>query len=212
MASLGRPKAIAAVLALALAVAVALGMVAFLATKPADAAPRFKIVTRTFSSPTPITIPNSGAAAPYPSSRDVIGFNRGRILDVNLVLKNFSHTFPDDVDVMLSHRGVNRTVLSDVGGGNDANNITIRLDDEAAGVLVDNGALTAGSFKPANFGTSADSFPLPAPTPTGLAPLSGFDGLDPNGGWRLWVVDDSGGDTGQFAGGWSITIRARVLR
>lgn len=184
-----------------------------LATKPADAAPRFKIITRTFSSPTAIVFPSVGAAAPYPSSRDVVGFNRGRILDVNLVLKNFSHTFPGDADVMLSHRGVNRTVFSDVGGNNPVNNITIRLDDEAAGLLADTTAPTGGSFKPANFAVSGgDTFPLPAPTPSGLAPLSGFDGLDPNGGWRLWVTDDLVGGTGQFAGGWSITIRARVLR
>ncbi len=83
---------------------------------PADAATR--VVTKTFSSNQPITIPSagsSGTATPYPSERNVQGFDQGIVLDVNLTLKNFSHTFPDDVDVLLSKKGKTRTVMSDVG-------------------------------------------------------------------------------------------------
>jgi hypothetical protein len=198
----------AALAALALVVAIAV------APKPADAAPR--VVTKTFSSAQQITIPAGapgntvGAAAPYPSEVNAGGFRRGRILDVNVTLKNFSHTFPDDVDVMLSHLGVNRTVMSDVGNGFAVNNITLRLDDEAATSLPDATQLTGGTFQPTNVDTTTDTFPSPAPTPSGAMQLSGFDGLKPTGTWSLWVVDDTGGDVGEFAGGWSITIKARV--
>jgi len=199
------------VLALLVATSVAMAV----APKPADAAPR--VVTKTFSSAQQITIPDPdfgiiGPAFPYPSAVNAGGFRRGRILDINVTLKNFSHTFPRDVDVMLSHRGVNRTVMSDVSNGSAVNNITLRLDDEAATPLPDLAQLTGGSFQPTNVvEPTPDIFPGSlAPTPTGLSKLSGFDGLNPNGTWNLWVEDDTQLDAGQFAGGWSVKIRARV--
>jgi hypothetical protein len=201
----------AALAALALVVAIAV------APKPADAAPR--VVTKTFSNAQQITIPAGaptttlGAAAPYPSQINAEFRRRCKIRDVNLTLRNFSHTFPDDVDVMLSHRGVNRTVMSDVGGADDVNNINLTLDDEAATPLPDAALLISGTFQPTNVAdTPIDAFPAPAPPESGLTQLSGFDGLNPNGTWSLWVFDDAGTDVGQFAGGWSITIQATCRR
>lgn len=213
MARTGKLGAVSVVLAVVLAVA----LLALLATPPAGAASRYRIVTKTFSSAQTIAIPAGapsntiGAAAPYPSERNVRGFKKGKIRDVNLTLKNYRHTWPHDVDVMLSHRGVNRTVMSDVGGNFDVNDITLKLDDEATNLMDEVSQLTAGRFKPTNNGAD-DAFPSPAPFPSGLAKLSGFDGKNPNGPWSLWVVDDGPGDAGRFAGGWSITIKARVLR
>ena len=200
----------------AVMIAVALVVLAnAMATTPADAATRAtKVVTKTFSSNQPITIPSagsSGAATPYPSERNVQGFDQGIVLDVNLTLKNYSHTFPDDVDVLLSKKGKTRTVMSDVGFNTPANNITLKLDDESPnGPLLDNGPLVGGSFRPNNE-DGVDSFPAPTPTPSAQSALSGFDGINPNGTWKLRVVDDVPSvDGGQFAGGWSITIKARV--
>jgi len=171
-----------------------------------------KIVKKTFSKSGLISIPNLGQATPYPSEKNVSGFKRGRILDVNLKLKNYSHTFPDDVDIMLvAPKGQRATVMSDVGGSTDVNNITLVLDDEAASPLPDGGPLVGGTFKPNNVG-GGDAFPVPAPTPTDASALSVFDGKNPNGPWRLLIVDDAGGDVGQFAGGWSIVIKAKVRR
>ena len=42
--------------------------------------------------------------------------------------------------------------------------------------------------------------------------LSAFDGTNPNGVWRLYVVDYTVGSLGGFAGGWSLTIKAKVRR
>jgi hypothetical protein len=202
-------------LVLLAASAAALTLVVVMGMPPtkADAAPR--TVTKTFSSAQQITIPagapatTSGAAAPYPSDVNAGGFRGGRVLDVNVTLKNFSHNWPKDVDVMLSHRGVNRTVMSDVGTTLPVNNITLTLDDETATSLPGSAQLTGGRFRPTNL-DGADDFPAPAPVPSAQAPLAGFDGLDPNGVWKLWVVDDGTADVGQFAGGWSIRIKARV--
>jgi hypothetical protein len=193
-----------------------------LAPKKADAATQ--IVNRTFSKSGQILIPDdanvasnctigptSGLAAPYPSEKSVSGFPQGtKIRDVNLTLKNYTqHDFPDDVDVLLVHKGVNRTVMSDVGDHNDVSNITLVLDDEANFFLPDEGTLVGGSFKPRNVG-SPDNFPSPAPTQNSASALFGFDNLDPNGVWRLFVQDDSGQDCGKFGGGWSIRIKAAV--
>ena len=182
------------------------------ATRPADAATR--VVTKTFSSAQPITMPSVGTATPYPAEKNSNFSVRRKIVDVNLTLKNFNHQFSDDADVMLSYRGLNRTVFSDVGGNNPANNITIKLDDEATTLLPDETAPTGGTFKPANFANfGADIFPSPAPAQSGLVRLSGFDGKRADGTWRLWVTDDTGGGTPptEFTGGWSVTIKAKVV-
>ncbi len=215
MSRTGKMGAVAVLVALAAAVAL-LALVA--TTQPADAAGRYKTVTKTFSNTAPITIPDTGnvqppyAATPYPSEISVGGLRRGTIRDANLTLKGFSHTFPGDVDVMVSHREVNRTVMSDVGGGDFTDNITLTLDDEAASPLPDDAQLTGGTFKPTNVDDrGGDGFLPPAPASSGLE-LSGFDGKNPNGPWQLWVVDDGPDDGGQFGGGWKLTIKARVLR
>ena len=183
----------------------------------ADAATN--IVTKTFSKSAQITIPEGGAAcgptifgkaSPYPSERGVSAFPAGsHIRDVNVRLRNYSHTWPDDVDVLLAHAGTNRTIMSDVGGAYNVNTINITLDDEAAnGLLSDEIHLVGGRFRPTNF-EEDDSFPAPAPTQDNLLALSGFDTLNPNNTWRLFVQDDSTGDCGTL-GGWSITIKAAV--
>ncbi len=212
MARTGNPKAVATVLALAVVLAVAVATL--LATPPpADAASRFKVVKKTFSNSQPVAIPESGASAPYPSEKSVGGFKKGKIVDANLTLKNLSHADPYEVDVMLSHRGVNRTVMSDAGSLYTVFNITLALDDEAASNLPSDSGLTAGTFRSTNYPPADDGFPAPAPAASGAAELSGFDGMNPNGPWRLWVYNDSPGNGGaQFAGGWSITIKAKVRR
>lgn len=40
----------------------------------------------------------------------------------------------------------------------------------------------------------------------------GLDGSDPNGPWRLWVMDDTAVGAGRFAGRWSVTVKAWVHR
>lgn len=203
-----KPAMVAAALALVLAAA----LLALLATPPpADAASRYKTVTKTFSNRGFIDIPLSGTTTPYPSEISVGGLRKGRILDANITLRTFSHTLPPDVDVLVSHQGANRLVMSDVGHGLDDLTYTLTLDDEAAVPLPSNGQLATGTYRPTNIGTG-DVFDLPAPALSGLSELSGFRNMNPNGPWYLWVRDDVGSDEGQFAGGWSVTIKARVLR
>ncbi len=175
-----------------------------------------KTVTKQFYSSPAIQIPEEGQATPYPSEINVSGFKRGRIRDVNLVLHGFSHTYPDDVDMMLvGSTGKTATVMSDVGGGISVSGKTVILDDEGGDTLPDNsdlGVNTTDPWKPANYGAGADTFPSPAPASGGNSALSVFDGSRPNGTWKLYVVDDTSPDEGQIGAGWSVTITARVGR
>jgi hypothetical protein len=69
-------------LALAVAVALAACLLALLATKPAEAAGRYKVVTKTFSGAAEIQVPadttsKQGPASPYPSEISVSGLKKG---------------------------------------------------------------------------------------------------------------------------------------
>jgi subtilisin-like proprotein convertase family protein len=203
----GRAAALVAALAAAVWLVLLLGM-----PEEADAARRFKTVTKTFENTSAITIPTGSQAALYPSPIAASKLRRGKILDINVILRIFMHSFPDDVDVLLvGPRGHNAVIMSDVGGSSDVSNVTLLFDDEAASFLPDNAQLDTGFFKPTNIGVG-DTFPSPAPAPSGLMELSTFDRTRPNGTWSLYVVDEANPDGGQFAGGWTLEIKAKVLR
>ena len=63
---------------------------------------------------------------------------------------------------------------------------------------------TSGTFKPANYnGGDSDTTP-PAPA-AGGSDLSVFNNTDPNGTWKLYVLDDTASGTG-FINDWSLKI------
>jgi hypothetical protein len=162
------------------------------------------VYSNTFSNPGAIAIPSLGSATPYPSAINVAGLT-GKIADVNVSLLGFTHTFPDDVDVLLvGPAGQKMILMSDVGGSNNVNGINLLFDD-SAGSLSNNGQLVSGTFKPTNSGTG-DTFAAPAPGSPYSSTLSVFNDTVPNGVWKLFVVDDQSTDTGGFAGGWSLTF------
>jgi subtilisin-like proprotein convertase family protein len=160
------------------------------------------------------------AAEPYPSEITVRGFS-GPIRDVDVILKRFRHTFPEDVGVLLvGPEGQKVLLMSDVGGFHDVAGVKLVLSDEARASLPDldeDGPITSGSYKPTQ-GTNADfqgcpvpaDFPSPAPTSPYETSLSVFDGTDPNGIWQLYVLDDCDVDAGKIRGGWTLRIQAAV--
>jgi subtilisin-like proprotein convertase family protein len=175
-----------------------------------DSAPSatFLFVTQSvnlFCNATPISIPSSGAATPYPSNITVAGFG-STISDVNVHLYDMNHTWPDDIDILLvGPQGQNLIIMSDAGGSNDLINVDLVLDDAAANSLPDSTQIVSGSYKPTNYGTG-DTFPAPAPAPSAETLLAIFNGTNPNGAWSLYVVDDAGGDLGNINGGWCLEI------
>lgn len=172
---------------------------------------RTRVVTRTFSSAVPITMADIGPApaSPYPATIQVSGFNQGRILKVRVTLVGFNHSVPADVDVLLVAPGnaVGVVLMSDAGGNNGVANIDLTFDQDAPGVPPDK--LVAGTFQPANFPAALDPFPAPAPQGITGHSLTRFTNRNPNGAWRLYVVDDTDIYGGSLSG-WALTIRARV--
>ncbi|QUV81077.1 S8 family serine peptidase [Chloracidobacterium sp. D] len=169
--------------------------------------------TFTFSNPAPITIPasgTSGPAAPYPSTINVSGLT-GVVTKVTVTLNGFTHTFPDDVDVLLVGPGGQQCILmSDAGGAAGVSSVNLTFDDAAAVSLPDSTLITSGTYRPTNHPPNPDTFPSPGPgsvTQPLNPPLSVFNGTNPNGTWSLFVVDDATLDTGNINGGWSITIQ-----
>jgi subtilisin-like proprotein convertase family protein len=169
--------------------------------------PGASAVSITFSNPSPITIPSVGTATPYPSTINVSSVI-GLVADVNVTLTGLSHTFPQDVGVLLVGPGGQRVVLMDGAGGSTAiTNVNITFDDQAASSLPSSGGIPSGSYRPTNFFPS-DVFAPPAPGAPYGSLLSVFNGTNPNGVWSLFVQDFSAGDSGSVSGGWGLQITA----
>jgi subtilisin family serine protease len=153
------------------------------------------------ANPSSISIPSFGNASPYPSTiRVPSGY--GTISKLRVVLDGFSHTWPSDVDVLLVGPGGQTCVLmSDVGGATTVSNTTLTFDD--AGLPIPTGTLQSGTYRPTN-SLTGDLFASPAPSGPHGSALSVFNGTAAAGDWRLFVVDDAGGDIGAIARGWSL--------
>jgi len=170
-----------------------------------------------FTNVTPITINDSTnpptKATPYPSTIPVTGLS-GVVAKITVQLNNFSHAFPDDVDIVLvGPEGQNAVVMSNCGGGHPgANNITLTLDDSASSGVPLYGPLVSGTFKPTKrLSSFGFPFPSPAPASPGGASLAVFNGSNPNGTWSLFIVDDASPDAGTISGGWSISIATQPV-
>jgi len=162
--------------------------------------------TFNFTNPAPVIINDFGPATPYPSTITVSGFNAG-ITDLNVVLTGLSHTFPQDIGILLVGPGGQKVVLmNDTGGINPIVNIKLTIDDQASSSIPDPifGSLPPGTYKPTNLSPS-DSFAPPSlaagPYSTSLAV---FNGTSLNGTWSLFIRDFSAGDAGVLSGGFGL--------
>ncbi|HET7625711.1 MAG TPA: PEP-CTERM sorting domain-containing protein [Verrucomicrobiae bacterium] len=156
------------------------------------------------------------AAGLYPSTINVSGLDGQLVSHLSITLNGFSHDFPSDVDIVLAGPAGQLAMLMGEVGGQDrtpVSNLTLTLDDSAANSLPIDAALSSGVFKPTRqFPTFNFEFPSPAPAGSANAPasLSVFNGTDPNGAWRLFVVDDSNPDSGTILSGWSMNLVTAV--
>ena len=166
-----------------------------------------------FTNSAAVSIPDSGTATPYPSTIAVSGFTGG-ITKVSVRFNGVSHTFPDDVGMLLvGPTGTKVRLTTDNGGGVDIVNIDLLFDDTAANALPDNAVILSTSYRPTqgvlfNGAQHPANFPAPAPVNPYSNVLSAFNGSNPNGTWSLYVDDDAGGDVGSITGGWTLAIEA----
>ncbi|MCC6536131.1 MAG: Ig-like domain repeat protein [Bryobacterales bacterium] len=169
----------------------------------------------------------------YPSTITVSGLS-GTISNLQVRLNNLSVDREQDlIAVLVGPTGSNLVLLSDAGSSITTNTsgVTLTLADSAASAIAQTTtqAFTTGTFRPSGhntgLATAKDNFPSPAPAqaslaypaPFGSATLaSQFNGINPNGSWSLYLIDDalgppsgSGGVTGiNVAGGWSLIVTA----
>jgi uncharacterized repeat protein (TIGR01451 family)/uncharacterized delta-60 repeat protein len=161
--------------------------------------------TFNFESTNRITIFDGTPAVPYPSTINVSGLS-GVVGRVEVTLSNLSHTFPDDIDILLvAPYGRSVVLMSDAGGSADVVNLMLRISDLATSLLPNSALLTSGTNQPTDF-EPGDAFPGPAPGGPHGAPLNWLNGGDPNGDWKLFVRDDRGSDTGEILNGWKLHI------
>ena len=166
-----------------------------------------------------LSIDTSVTAQPYPSTLQVSGV-QGSVTDVDLVLDRLANVVLADLDLLLvGPSGQRAVVMSDVGTFAPVPQVSLVLDDEAPTRCPTCPApawtrcrptwsgkdrcrrMVSATFRPRDFdeaGAAPDLFSAPAPDTTGVgSALSVFDGTDPNGQWRLFVMND-----GWHAGGW----------
>lgn len=176
----------------------------------------------TFTNSNAITIPALGAANPYPSTINVSGLT-GTIPttpgSIKVTINGLSHTFVDDVGIVLVGPTGAAFLLQDGAGSGPITNVTYTLSDSGAAQLPATGVWTAGTYKPADHvpdSFPADNFPAPGPGTNYANPgphlggtatfASVFGGTNPNGNWNLFVADFVEGDSGTISGGWSLEI------
>lgn len=164
-----------------------------------------------FCNPIPISVPGgagtSGPSTPYPTSI-LVGGQQTSLAGVKVLLHGFTHTFPGDLDILLvAPNGGSVLLMSDAGGDFVVNNVELVIQDGAPS-FPEFAQIVSGSYAPTNFGALADPFNAPAPAGPYGSTLGSLNGINPNGVWQLFVMDDAGGDIGAFSGGWCIEIEA----
>jgi hypothetical protein len=141
----------------------------------------------------------------------------GTVTKVTATLHGFEHTYPQDVDILLvGPQGHATLLMSDAGdtSGDVRDRVDLTFDDSAPPLPCQDYQVTlpGGTYAPTNDPITApldcfqpaDAFPAPAPAGPYGAALSVFNGIDPNGTWNLYVVDDEGNDFGSIGAGWSL--------
>jgi subtilisin-like proprotein convertase family protein len=149
-------------------------------------------------------------AAPYGSTINVSG-QSGAISNLKVTLTGLTAPLPQSLDILLvSPDGKSSILMSDTGGPAAVAGLNLTFDDAATNVLTNPGnIISSGSYKPADVDSEGrDTFPSPAPyrASTGNSVLSIFNGVSPNGDWKLFVVNDTQNMAGSLTGGWSIDI------
>lgn len=176
------------------------------------------VVGSRFCNPGPITIAavSPSTADVYPSHVTVSGF-AGTTTSVIVDLKGLSIDRPDDLELLLvDPTGAAFVLIGDAGGtGSAVAGIDLVLRDDTANFVPDTGPLVGGTYKPTNWGSTATTFPGPAPGPpynqpgpgAGVATLASvFNGRNPSGQWSLYAMDDVGGGGALISGGWCLTF------
>lgn len=192
-------------------------------------APLMQESVTVFSNPAPISPadrPNNNAgsnpgipASNYPSVINVSGLT-GVVTKVTVTFA-ITSTFPDDLDILLvGPTGALSLVMSDAGGSGDHTNITYTFDQLGAAPMANDptAVVPAGTYQPSNYAGAVtatepggqDNFPTAGGLMSYPTNFAIFNGTNPNGDWKLYVVDDQVIDINSLPSGWSIDITSAI--
>ncbi len=181
----------------------------------------YRLETFTFRNSVSISMPDTvqfevQPALTYPALLTVSGVSSA-VVDIDVSLFGISRTWSEDLDALLiAPNGLSVTLLSDVGAATDINGIDLTFDDSADTTVPNVMVIPPGRYRPTNFARKDESpfdhYPAPGPGDVfDPAPLLGrFHGIDPNGVWRLYLIDDQPRDVGEIRFGWGITFTQLV--
>lgn len=163
------------------------------------------VAAQTFSNPAAIHIPDQG----YTDSVIHVSGLSGQLASLSLTLDGVSHTFANDLvfGLVAENSAIGFIFWSGVGGGQPVSNLTLTFTDLASAFLpasLPNGQpVAAGSYLPSNYaGYGIGGI-------SNAVYFSDFNGIDPNGDWRLLAYDLGAGDVGGVTGGWSLTMTTK---
>jgi hypothetical protein len=166
-----------------------------------------------FSNSNPVFINNDAVADPYPSVI-VVSNLVGEVARVTLTVSNLTHEYPTDLEILLvASSGQTCLVMGHVGGFNPVAGVDITFDDTADAFVPERtNSVFSGVFRPTVSERPLANTLLVAPAPAGpygydLAVLSG---VNPNGTWKLFVVDTDDEDGGVISGGWALSIETAL--
>lgn len=161
-----------------------------------------------------ISMPDAPATTSvYPSNVTVSGLF-GTVSTVTVLLNDLNTQRTDHLDFLLvGPANQALEIMSDAGeNATTLTNFDLAIFD-AAPTLMPLGTplLAPGNYRPTDNGITGDAYPAPAPGtfntpgPTGVATFgSVYGGIDPNGTWRLFALDDAVGGTTNTISGWCV--------
>lgn len=148
-----------------------------------------------------------GVGTPYPSTTFVGGVTDR--VDKVVAGIGITHEDPDDVDLLLvSPGGQGAVLMSDVGGLTNVQAAILAFDDESHVTLPDEGPLTGGTYRPANY-LPSETFEAPAPAGTFPASMAVLESGTVNGVWKLFARDDAAAGVGSIDGWWVDVITVK---
>jgi hypothetical protein len=151
----------------------------------------------------------SAEASPYPLPISVFGM-AGTVTKVTVTLSNFTTSgSPDRIRILLVSPDSTKSVLlmAAAGGTNDVSGINLIFDDKGI-PLPENGQILSDTlYEPTSYQSqSASTFDPPAPNPPFGTLLSEFNGIVPDGQWKLYVFSPTCPLALSIVGGTTLTI------
>ncbi|RMI14715.1 MAG: hypothetical protein D6681_04710, partial [Calditrichaeota bacterium] len=116
-----------------------------------------------------------------------------QLVDMEVIIDSLTHTWDADLDIYFISPFGDTLELSTDNGGSGDNYIGTVFDDQATTPITAGSAPFTGVFQPEGY-------------PPGFGQ---WNGMDPNGDWMLYIMDDFSGDDGTLHE-WSILVTVAV--